>query len=67
MEQNEGISPATPSEGKSELEPVVGTLGVKVTLRGTGERPTLADLTESLEQWNVGDGLVVKVTDIEWR
>jgi hypothetical protein len=63
---------ATPVEQPAEPEqqPVVGTIGLKLTLRG-GElavKPTLDELAESIRSWDLSQyGLSVSVTDIEWR
>ena len=62
----------TPAEQPAEAadDTIVGTLGVKLTLRGAEGtvRPTLGDLEASLKGWDLSEwGLTVSVTDIEWR
>ena len=63
--QGSGDEEPAPAE-----QPIVGTLGLKITLRGGEEatKPTLDDLAESIKGWDLSQyGLSVSVTDIEWR
>lgn len=69
---DETTDPGLAAEDAAEEteDQIVGTLGVKITLRGAAgtDRPTLGDLEESLKGWDLSQyGLSVSVTDIEWR